>query len=146
VDRQPRGARARGRASCRESSERIPIRRGQPARCRAGRVGTAAAHKAFVGWSALPVRQRARQLSRIHELLADEAEELARLIEREQGKPAGEALAVEVFPALDALKHLARHAEEMLREDPVESQVALLAHKDCRILYVPYGVVLVITP
>jgi len=106
----------------------------------------AAAHKAFVGWSALPVRQRARQLSRIHELLADEAEELARLIEREQGKPAGEALAVEVFPALDALKHLARHAEEILREDPVESQVALLAHKDCRILYVPYGVVLVITP
>ena len=34
----------------------------------------------------------------------------------------------------------------MLRETEVESQTLLLAHKECRLLLVPYGVVLVITP
>ena len=106
----------------------------------------AAAQAAFPAWRGLSFRERSRHLSRIQGQLAREAEALALLIEREQGKPAAEGLAVEVFPSLDALKHLARHAEEMLREEPVESQMPLLAHKDCRIQYVPFGVVLVVTP
>jgi succinate-semialdehyde dehydrogenase/glutarate-semialdehyde dehydrogenase len=106
----------------------------------------AAAQGAFPGWSALATRERARLLGHVRAQLAVEAEAFAQLVEREQGKPVAEALAAEVFPSLDALKHLARHAEEMLREEPVEAQVALLAHKDGRIQYVPYGVVLVITP
>ena len=53
---------------------------------------------------------------------------------------------VEVFPALEALDHLVRHAEELLREDAVESHTLLLAHKDCRLVYAPIGVILAITP
>jgi len=42
---------------------------------------------------------------------------------------AAEAHAVEIFPALESLKHLALHAEDVLRDDPVEAQVLLFAQK-----------------
>ena len=71
---------------------------------------------------------------------------MAALIAREQGRPAAGAHLVEVFPALEALDHLARHAEELLRDDVVESHTLLLAHKDARLVYAPLGVILAITP
>src|SRR5215470_3033027 len=63
----------------------------------------------------------------------------ATLFDDEQAKAA-------LAAARAALKHLALHAEDVLRDDPLESQVLLLAHKDCRLAYAPFGVVLVITP
>jgi acyl-CoA reductase-like NAD-dependent aldehyde dehydrogenase len=105
-----------------------------------------AARRAFPAWSALSFAERARHLERVRALLAEEADAVAALLTREQGKPAGEAHAAEIFPSLEALKHLAAHAEDVLRETEVESQTLLLAHKECRLLAVPYGVVLVITP
>ena len=105
-----------------------------------------AAQSAFPAWSALSFHQRSRFLQGVRDLLVARAEDLARLVEREQGKPAVEAHAVEIFPALESLKHLALHAEEALREEAVESQVFLFTGKDCRITYAPLGVVLVITP
>jgi acyl-CoA reductase-like NAD-dependent aldehyde dehydrogenase len=105
-----------------------------------------AARRAFPAWSALSFAERARHLDRARALLADEADAVAQLLTREQGKPAGEAHAAEIFPSLEALKHLATHAEDVLRETEVESQTLLLAHKECRLLLVPHGVVLVITP
>ena len=46
------------------------------------------------------------------------------LIEREQGKPAAEAHVAEVLPSLEALKHLSEHAEDLLRDEPVERGTA----------------------
>jgi len=106
----------------------------------------AAARDALPAWRALPFRERARVLLAAREVVLRRADEIARLIEQEQGKPAVEAHLVEVFPALEALKHLALHAEELLAEDPVEAQVLLFAHKDARLRYEPYGVVLAVTP
>ncbi|PYQ12280.1 MAG: aldehyde dehydrogenase [Acidobacteria bacterium] len=106
----------------------------------------AAARAAFPAWRAAPFRARARVLLEAREVVVQRAEEIARLVEQEQGKPAAEAHLVEVFPALEALKHLAVHAEELLKDEPVEAQVVLFAHKDCRLRYEPYGVVLVVTP
>jgi succinate-semialdehyde dehydrogenase/glutarate-semialdehyde dehydrogenase len=105
-----------------------------------------AARAAFPAWSALTVRERARFLQRAREVLVERADELARLIAREQGKPEAEGHTADVLPALDALKHLIAHAEDVLREEPVESGVLVLAHKEGRLLQVPYGVVLVISP
>ena len=76
----------------------------------------------------------------------DEADEIARLIEREQGKPFAEALAAEILPSLDALRHLSARAEDLLRDDAVEAHQLLLAHKDARLVYAPIGVVLAIEP
>ena len=104
------------------------------------------ARAAFPGWSRLSFAERGRHLLRLRDVVLDEADALAALIAREQGKPAPEAHAVEIFPALEALKHLALHAEDVLRDDPVESEVLLFAQKDCRLVYEPYGVMLVITP
>ena len=75
-----------------------------------------AARRAFPAWSALSFAERARHLERVRALLADEADAVAELLTREQGKPAGEAHAAEIFPSLEALKHLAAHAEDVLRE------------------------------
>ncbi len=106
----------------------------------------ASARAAFPAWSALSFRERARVLLAAREAVLRRADEIARLIEQEQGKPAVEAHLVEVLPALEALKHLALHAEDLLSEQPAEPQVLLFAHKDSRIRYEPYGVVLAITP
>jgi succinate-semialdehyde dehydrogenase/glutarate-semialdehyde dehydrogenase len=106
----------------------------------------AAARRSFPGWSARSFEERGRVLLRARELLVRDADEVARLIEREQGKPALEAQAAEVLPGLEALKHLARHAEALLREDVIDAQLVLFAHKECRLAYAPIGVVLVISP
>jgi succinate-semialdehyde dehydrogenase/glutarate-semialdehyde dehydrogenase len=110
------------------------------------REALAAARAASRGWAALGFRERGRVLRRAHDILAARAEPLARLIATEQGKPVAEALGVEVFPGLEALRHLAQRAEQALRPEPLPSEVPLFAHKDARLVYEPYGVVLVITP
>ena len=106
----------------------------------------AAAQQAFPAWSALSLRERGRHLLALREQLLAKSEEIAALVAEEQGKPVAEAHLVEIFPSLECLKHLGERAEDLLREDPLEAEVLLFAHKECQILYAPYGVVLVITP
>ena len=106
------------------------------------------AHAAFPAWSRTTFAERRRLLDRWREAIVDEADEIARLIEREQGKPAAEALAAEVLPSLEALKHLSDHGEDLLRDEPLErgSGQLLLAHKRARLVYSPYGVILAVKP
>lgn len=106
----------------------------------------AAAQAAFTAWSRTSFRERTRLLDRLRQAIVDEADEIARLIEREQGKPFAEALAAEVLPSLDALRYLSDHAEDQLRDEPVEAGQILLAHKQARIVYEPIGVVLAVEP
>jgi succinate-semialdehyde dehydrogenase/glutarate-semialdehyde dehydrogenase len=105
-----------------------------------------AARAAGGPWAALSFAERGRHLLRLRDALLSRADALAELIAREQGKPAAEAHVVELLPSLEALKHLANHAEDVLREEEVPGHVLLLAHKRARLVYEPYGVVLVITP
>ncbi len=105
-----------------------------------------AARAAFPAWSRTGFAERARFLDRWRQAIVDEADDLARLIEREQGKPFAEALAAEVLPSLEALKHLSAHAEDLLRDDVLESGQLLLAHKEARLVYAPIGVILAIKP
>ncbi len=106
----------------------------------------AAAHAAFPAWSRTSFAERARLLDRWRQAVVDEADAIARLIEREQGKPAAEALAAEVLPSRDALVYLKQHAQDLLRDEPVEARQLLLAHKQARIVYTPIGVVLAVKP
>jgi acyl-CoA reductase-like NAD-dependent aldehyde dehydrogenase len=107
-------------------------------------VGAAAA--AFPAWSRTTFRERTRLLDRLRQAIVDEADDVARLIEREQGKPFAEAVTVEILSSLEALRHLSAHAEDLLRDDAIEAQQLLLAHKQARLVYEPIGVVLVIKP
>jgi succinate-semialdehyde dehydrogenase/glutarate-semialdehyde dehydrogenase len=110
------------------------------------REAIAAAHAAFPAWSRTSFAERVRLLDRWRQAIVDEADEIARLIEREQGKPATEALAAEVLPSLDALVYLKAHAQDLLRDEPVEARQLLLAHKQARIVYTAIGVVLAVKP
>jgi acyl-CoA reductase-like NAD-dependent aldehyde dehydrogenase len=110
------------------------------------RAALDAARAAFPLWSHTSPRERAEALERLRAAVLAEADDIARLVEREQGKPVPEAHAAEILPALESLKHLARHAEDLLRDEEVSGELLLLAHKDARIVYEPWGVVLVITP
>jgi succinate-semialdehyde dehydrogenase/glutarate-semialdehyde dehydrogenase len=110
------------------------------------REAVAATAAAAPGWGALPFRERGALLLRARDVLLAEADDLAQLIAREQGKPPAEAKVAEIFPSLETLAHLARHAESALRDEPLTSDVLLLAHKEARVVFEPFGAVLVITP
>src|SRR5436309_8309706 len=75
-----------------------------------------AARAAFPSWSALSFRERGRFLLKLREALLAEADPLAALIAREQGKPDAEARAVERFPSLEAPTPPALHPEAVPRE------------------------------
>ncbi|HEY3120184.1 MAG TPA: aldehyde dehydrogenase family protein [Vicinamibacteria bacterium] len=109
-------------------------------------AAVAAARAASAAWAALSFAERAAHLLALREAVLSDAEGIARLISREQGKPAVEAHLAEVFPALEQLRYVALHAERVLRDEPVRSEVVLFAHKRARLVHVPYGVVLLITP
>jgi succinate-semialdehyde dehydrogenase/glutarate-semialdehyde dehydrogenase len=106
----------------------------------------AAAQSAFPAWRRTSFAERRRLVDRWRQAVVDDADAIARLIEQEQGKPAAEALSLEVLPSLDALVYLSRNAEELLRDEPVEPEQLLLAHKRGRLVYEPVGVVLAIKP
>ncbi|HET7746479.1 MAG TPA: aldehyde dehydrogenase family protein, partial [Vicinamibacteria bacterium] len=110
------------------------------------RSALAAARAAYPAWRDAGFAARGRVLLAARDRILARLDELAALVAREQGKPEAEASTAELFPSMDALKHLATRAEELLREEPVEPHTLLLAHKDARLVHVPYGVVLVISP
>ena len=106
----------------------------------------AAARDAFPGWAAAGFAGRRRHLLRLVQAIVEDADGIAALIAREQGKPVAEAHLAEIVPALAGLKHLADGAEDVLRDEPVPSALPLFVHKDARLIRGPIGVVLVITP
>lgn len=102
--------------------------------------------RAARAWAGSSFAERAKLLMAVHRRALAEADLLAKLVAREQGKPVSEAHAAEIFPSLEHLRHLADHAEEALREEWIESDVLLFAHKEQGLRHEPVGVVLAITP
>lgn len=72
--------------------------------------------------------------------------EVAELISRENGKPAGEALASEVLLVLDFAASCAATAERVLRPQRRPATTLLMHLKRVTVRYVPHGVVGVIAP
>jgi len=143
------GRRVPGRAGTRDSVSPATGRPvGRYSLLDAEQAGAAvqAACDAFPAWSRLSLHERCRHLTRLRHALYAERREVAELIAREQGKPVAEAFTAEVFPSLEQLKHLVRHAPDVLQDEPVESEIALLAHKEARIRREPFGPVLVVSP
>src|SRR5918997_829858 len=68
----------------------------------------ARARAAQKGWAALGFRERGAVVMRARALVLEEMDEVAALVSRESGKPAAEALAMEVVPALDLMQFFAR--------------------------------------
>ena len=97
-------------------------------------------------WRGSPFRERGQRLRKLAALIHGQAQSIAELISREQGKPYVEALTLEVLPALDHLKFIIRHAEQYRVGLAVEPRHPFYAHKGAHYLYDALGVVAVVTP
>jgi acyl-CoA reductase-like NAD-dependent aldehyde dehydrogenase len=109
-------------------------------------AAVASAAKAFRHWSRTSLAERERALGRLLAVVRDSHDGIARLVATEQGKPAGEARAVEVIPVADTLRYLSRHAARLLGPRAVDYEQILFSHKRASVRFEPLGVVAVITP
>jgi len=97
-------------------------------------------------WRGAPVGERCRRITRLADLVLQQADAIAGLIALEQGKPVHEALVMEVLPALDHLRYLAAQAEGFCSGEGIDPRHPFYAHKRAHFLYDPLGVVALITP
>jgi acyl-CoA reductase-like NAD-dependent aldehyde dehydrogenase len=104
------------------------------------------AHEAQPRWQATSLSKRVALLRRFQQLLREQRDDVARLICREAGKPAAEALATEVMVVLDAAEFCIRNAYAFLRARPVPHSNLAMKTKRGRLVREPYGVVGIIAP
>ncbi|SFO48528.1 aldehyde dehydrogenase (NAD+) [Pseudonocardia ammonioxydans] len=97
----------------------------------------AAAREAFDGWAATPVSERAAVLRRARDILAERADELATIINREQGSPPKVARALHVDTPIAVIDATV----EALERFPFRSELG-----NSIVLREPVGVVGAITP
>ena len=106
-------------------------------------AAVARARTAQEGWATRSPRERARALSGLARVLADQADEIAGRVRDETGKPRTEALA-EVAVSVDLIRFYARTAPRVLRRRRVRP--GWLLWKSAWVEREPYGVVGAITP
>ncbi len=97
-------------------------------------------------WGELSLRDRGRYLERAAEILAGDAEEVARLLTSEQGKPITEAYTMEVVPTIDALNWIAEEGPSILDDQQIRMGQGLFLGKKAKFSFEPLGVVAVIAP
>jgi len=106
----------------------------------------ARAREAQAAWAATPVRDRATLIAGVKKRLLARAEEIARLLRQECGKPIEEAALAEVLPNADLIDYWTLSIEELLEEAPLELDPLAYPGKLGRVRRDPRGVVALITP
>jgi succinate-semialdehyde dehydrogenase/glutarate-semialdehyde dehydrogenase len=109
-------------------------------------AAVARARAAQKGWGALSFKERAGVVLRARSLALEAMDEIAALISRESGKPAAEALAMEIVPALDLMQFFARKSERMLRPEKIDIGLYRFLGRSSIVEYRPLGVVGIISP
>jgi acyl-CoA reductase-like NAD-dependent aldehyde dehydrogenase len=95
-------------------------------------------------WGLLRVRDRARYMDRMAQAVIDDFDELQALLAREQGRAPGEVAALELLPAIDALRWIGSSGTALRDARPIDVTRALAGLKRARVAYEPFGVVGVI--
>ncbi len=93
-----------------------------------------------------PLEARSRLLERVVHVLVEDADEIARTISTESGKPLAEAYAHELVVAADACRWHGDNLARVLRDERVGFPQLVLRQKRGAIRYEPLGVVGVVTP
>ncbi len=106
----------------------------------------ARARAAQRSWAALSFRERGRIVLAARALVLAEMDELAHLISRESGKPAAEAISMEIVPTLDLMQFFARRTARLLKRERVPVGLYELMGRTSHIEYRPLGVVGIISP
>jgi succinate-semialdehyde dehydrogenase/glutarate-semialdehyde dehydrogenase len=104
------------------------------------------ARTAQPAWARLSYRSRAQIILRARELVLNQLEEIARLISRETGKPAAEAVSMEIVPTLDLMHYFAENTESLLYQRRIGLGQYNLMGRSSYIVYKPVGVVGIISP
>lgn len=104
------------------------------------------AKRAQESWTRLPVGERARCMFRVRDYLVENAEKMAEVVSRDNGKTRVDALATEVVPAAMAVDYYAKKAKRFLENRRIVPGNILLSNKLSKIIRVPYGVVGIISP
>ncbi len=97
-------------------------------------------------WAPVPPQERRALLRRVAELALARADEIADVVVAETRKPRLEAFTTELYPALDALRWLARNAGKVLAPERLRFTQPHLLQKRARLEHEPLGVVGVIAP
>jgi succinate-semialdehyde dehydrogenase/glutarate-semialdehyde dehydrogenase len=97
-------------------------------------------------WRATEPADRAALLERVAERLLARADEIARTVTAETGKPLIESYAHDLFAAADHVNWLARNAPRLLERERLRTPQPHLQHKRGYLNYEPIGVVGVISP
>jgi acyl-CoA reductase-like NAD-dependent aldehyde dehydrogenase len=97
-------------------------------------------------WAACSFKERGRIILRARAVVLKELEEIATLIHRESGKPAAEAISMELVPTLDLMQFFARRTVRLLRPERVGIGQYGLMGRSSKIIYKPLGVVGIISP
>ncbi len=100
-----------------------------------------AADRAFPSWSRLTPFQRGAYLRKASEIVLERAEEIARLMTREQGKPLAEASG-EVRKGADILRYYAEEGERVCGRIIPNAEPDI----ESRVIYQPVGVAVGISP
>jgi len=104
------------------------------------------ARAAQPAWAKLSYRERARFILRAREIVLAQLEEIAKLISRETGKPASEAISMEIVPTLDLMHYFAKHTAQLLGRRRIDIGQYNLMARSSYIVYKPLGVVGIISP
>lgn len=107
-------------------------------------VGRARAAQA--AWAEKSFRDRGRVIMKARKIVLKELEEIALLVSRETGKPAAEAIAMEVTPSLDLLQYFARNTARLLERERINIGLYGWMGRMSYLVYKPVGVVGVISP
>jgi acyl-CoA reductase-like NAD-dependent aldehyde dehydrogenase len=97
-------------------------------------------------WSARTVKERARAIARLRDVIFESREEIVACISRESGKPRVEAVFAEMLVVLDAADFLSRQAPRWLAPERVPHHNIAMKAKSAWIEYHAHGVVAVISP
>jgi succinate-semialdehyde dehydrogenase/glutarate-semialdehyde dehydrogenase len=102
--------------------------------------------RAQANWAGTPVQDRAACVLAVRDHIVRNADELASVISRDNGKTRVDALATEVIAAAMAAAYYARRGESFLATERLGASTWLLANKRSGVTRIPYGVVGIISP
>ncbi len=97
-------------------------------------------------WAELPVKERVAYMGRVREYMVEQAEAIAEVISKDNGKTRTDALTTEVFPAILAVAYYEKHTRRFLRTKRLRPGSILLSNKRSKIIRIPYGVIGIISP
>ena len=104
------------------------------------------AREVHTAWAARSFHERSAVIMEARKIILNELDEIAALISRETGKPAAEAIAMELAPSLDLMQYFARKTATLLRPRRISVGLYWTMGRSSYEIYKPLGVIGVISP